>query len=57
MVIDTAGGKMRKVAEINVDSYPVGLDVSTDGRRVILTSQGRNGRGGNAVNIFSVTRP
>ena len=57
VVIDTAGGKMRKVAEINVDSYPVGLDVSTDGRRVILTSQGRNGRGGNAVNIFSVTRP
>ena len=39
---------------IDVDSYPVGLDVSEDGRYVIVTSQGRKGNGGNAVNIYEV---
>lgn len=56
VVIDTEGGRMKKAAEIDVDSYPVGLDVSADGKTVILTSQGRNSKGGNAVNIFSVAR-
>lgn len=37
-----------------VDSYPVGLDVSPNGSMVVVTSQGRKGFGGNAVNIFSV---
>jgi DNA-binding beta-propeller fold protein YncE len=52
---------MKPIAEIDVDSYPVGLDVSKDGRYVIVTSQGRkaqdkeNGsRGGNAVNIYEI---
>ena len=58
-VIDT--NQMKPIAEIDVDSYPVGLDVSKDGRYVIVTSQGRkaqdkeNGsRGGNAVNIYEI---
>ena len=51
-VVDTKTMKM--VLTATVDSYPVGLDISKDGRIVILTSQGRNKLGGNAVNIFSV---
>ena len=51
-VVDTR--TMKTVAAIAVDSYPVGLDVSEDGRYVIVTSQGRKNRGGNAVNIYEV---
>lgn len=55
-VVDTRTMKM--IAEIPVDSYPVGLDVSKDGKTVIVTSQGHSssGRtlGGLAVNIYSV---
>jgi len=41
-------------ASIDVDSYPVGLDISNDGRYIIVTSQGRGNQGGNAVNIYEV---
>lgn len=53
-VVDTR--TMKKVASIDVDSYPVGLDISNDGRFVIVTSQGRgnSGTSGNAVNIYEV---
>lgn len=49
--------QMKVLGNIRVDSYPVGLDVSPDGRYVIVTSQGRKGGGGNAVNIFEVIYP
>lgn len=45
---------MEVVATAPVDSYPVGLDISPDGSLLVLTSQGRKGHGGNAVNIFKV---
>lgn len=45
------------VDSIRVDSYPVGLALSPDGRLAIVTSQGRKGFGGNAVNVFSIERP
>ena len=45
---------MQVAASIEVDSYPVGLDISNDGRYVIVTSQGRGNQGGNAVNIYEV---
>ena len=51
-VVDTQ--TMKPITSIAVDSYPVGLDVSEDGRYVIVTSQGRKGNGGNAVNIYEV---
>lgn len=51
-VIDT--NTMNTILTIPVDSYPVGLDVSEDGKYVIVTSQGRNKEGGNAVNIYEV---
>jgi DNA-binding beta-propeller fold protein YncE len=46
---------MKLLGTIPADSYPVGLDVSLDGRYVFMTSQGRTTGGGNAVNIFEVT--
>ena len=51
-VVDTR--QMKQIAEIPVDSYPVGLALSLDGQTVIVTSQGRKGGGGNAVNIYHV---
>ena len=46
----------RLVGTVGADSYPVGLDVSKDGRFVFTTSQNIVGQAaGNAVNIFQVT--
>ena len=53
-VVDTR--TMKVIARLTVDSYPVGLDISADGSRLVTTSQGRKGMaGGNAVDVFSVT--
>ena len=46
---------MTYVGCIKADSYPVGLDISKDGEYLISTSQGRNGVGGNCVDIFRIT--
>lgn len=48
---------MTLVAEIEADSYPVGLDVSPDGKWLITTSQGRAEAigAGNCVDIFSLS--
>lgn len=51
-IVDSA---MQKIAEIPADSYPVGLDISPDGRWLISTSQGRKMKGGNCVDIFELT--
>ncbi len=52
-VVDTR--TMKLVATLPIDSYPVGLDVSADGSMLVTTSQGRQGHGGNAVNLVQVT--
>lgn len=46
--------QMKVIATIQVDSFPVGLDVSSNGKTLITTSQGRSGYGGNAVDIFNI---
>lgn len=51
-VIDTR--TMKCIGQTVVDSYPVGLDISPDGRTLITTSQGSGGLGGNSVNVFKV---
>lgn len=51
-VVDTR--TMKAIAQITVDSYPVGLHISSDGSFVVVTSQGRTGGGGNAVNLYKV---
>lgn len=55
-VVDTR--TMQKIADVPADSYPVGLDVSNDGKTVIITCQehttaGHN-YGGQVVDIFHV---
>ena len=45
---------MKLIGRIKADSYPVGLDISPDGKLLISTSQANKGVGGNAVDIFSV---
>lgn len=45
---------MKVVAECAADSYPVGMDISDDGKTLIVTAQGKAGRGGNSVMIYRV---
>lgn len=52
-IVNTATMKLE--TSIRCDSYPVGLGRSDDGKYIVVTSQGRKRRGGNAVNIFSVS--
>lgn len=47
--------KMEEVVRIASDSYPVGLDISSDGRHIYTTSQGRNKKGGNCVDIYELS--
>ncbi len=51
-VVDTR--TMTAIGSITVDSYPVGLHISDDGRFLVVTSQARSGLGGNAVNLYRV---
>lgn len=44
----------QEVARIKADSFPVGLDISNDGHYIYTTSQGREGKGGNCVDIFRI---
>ena len=53
-VVDDA--TMQVVTAIKADSYPVGLDISKDGNYVYITCQGREGEGGNCVDIFKITQ-
>ncbi|MDE6271379.1 MAG: hypothetical protein K2M31_00025 [Muribaculaceae bacterium] len=46
---------MKNLGQIAADSYPVGLDISPDGKWLITTSQGRKGNGGNCVDIFQLS--
>lgn len=52
-IVDT--DKMTTLGHLPLDSYPVGLHISTDGRFLVVTSQGRKGHGGNSVNLLRIT--
>ena len=52
VVVDTESFK--EIVRIQADSYPVGLDISRDGKYVYTTSQGRDGAGGNCVDIYQM---
>jgi DNA-binding beta-propeller fold protein YncE len=45
---------MKVLASCNADSYPVGMDMSEDGKTLIVTAQGKTGGGGNSVMVFKV---
>lgn len=53
-VVDTRS--MKVVDSLTIDSYPVGLAISPDGSLLAVTSQGREGHGGNALNLVKVIR-
>ncbi|HPN39109.1 MAG TPA: hypothetical protein PL041_11965 [Melioribacteraceae bacterium] len=46
--------KYEIVCYIDADSYPVGLDVSKDGKYLFVTSQGKNGIGGNSLTVYEL---
>lgn len=46
---------MKVVTEIPADSYPVGMDISSDDKELIVTSQGKENGGGNSVMVFKIT--
>jgi DNA-binding beta-propeller fold protein YncE len=45
---------MKVVAQCPADSYPVGMDISSDGKTLIVTSQGKSGDGGNSVMVYKI---
>ncbi len=47
---------MKVVAEVNADSFPVGMALSPDEKYLVVTSQGKRDKGGNSVMIFAVTQ-
>jgi DNA-binding beta-propeller fold protein YncE len=53
-VVDTK--TMKRVLSLPIDSYPVGLDISADGKTIYVTSQGRKDKipSGNCVDIVQV---
>jgi DNA-binding beta-propeller fold protein YncE len=55
VVLDTESSPMEVVARTKLDPYAVGLAVAPDTSAVVITSQGKKGHGGNAVNIIRVT--
>lgn len=43
------------LGRVPVDSYPVGLSISPDGKYLWVTSQGKDAQGGNSVSVFLIT--
>ncbi|BDB67309.1 hypothetical protein Hc94105_1530 [Helicobacter cinaedi] len=55
MVAVVESKSMKQILQIKADSFPVGLDVSKDGKFVYVTAQGKaKYGGGNAVDIYAV---
>ncbi len=46
---------MKVISEIPADSYPVGMDISSDDKELIVTAQGKDNGGGNSVMVFKIT--
>ncbi len=47
---------MELIKTVNVSKFPVGIAISLDGKKLIVTSQGKNGvlKSGNAVSVFDI---
>ena len=46
---------MKLIAECQADSYPVGMDISADGKTLIVTAQGKSEGGGRSVMVYKIT--
>lgn len=53
-IVALDAANLQIILEIPVDSFPVGLDVSPDGKQLWTTSQGRKLRGGNSISIYKI---
>ncbi len=49
--------KWQKIATVQTTPFTVGVAVSPNGELAITTSQGRNGKGGHAVDVFRIDPP
>lgn len=47
--------KMQIVSTCLADSYPVGMDISADGKYLMVTAQGKSNGGGNSVMVYQVS--
>lgn len=47
---------MKVISRIPTDSYPVGMDYDENKQVLVVTSQGKNGSGGNSVMFFKVEK-
>ena len=56
VIVDTS--TMKRVATLPADSFPVGMDLSADGKHLFVTSQGRTGYtfAGNCLTIYRLER-
>ncbi|MDR1544037.1 MAG: hypothetical protein LBS50_06475 [Prevotellaceae bacterium] len=45
---------MKVIANCAADSYPVGMDISADGKTLIVTAQGKSNGGGNSVMVYNI---
>jgi DNA-binding beta-propeller fold protein YncE len=46
---------MKVISSIRADAYPVGMALSPDNTRLIVTSQGKSSTGGNSVMVYEVS--
>jgi DNA-binding beta-propeller fold protein YncE len=46
---------MQVVCTVGADAYPVGMAISPDGSKLIITSQGKADKGGNSVMVYEVS--
>ena len=53
-IVAVNAASMKVAARVRTDAFPVGLDVSPDGKEVWVTAQGRLGQGGNSVTVYAV---
>lgn len=53
-IVAIRASDMKTVATIPADSFPVGMAISDDNKKLVVTSQGRSGKGGNSVMIFNI---
>lgn len=53
-IVVLAADTLAPQLNIPADSYPVGMDVSPDGKQLWVTSQGRKRRGGNSVTVYRI---
>lgn len=54
-IIIAKSSDLSVLGRVPVDSYPVGLSISPDGKYLWVTSQGKESQGGNSVSVFLIT--